>query len=233
MHIEPRGPGGPEQEPEQDPGPDYEPGPEEFGEVPERPRGPLSRFPSLVHAIPAILLFTIFYAATVVYTGYPQGDYLWISGDSIYKDHEYWRLFSALCAHADLSHLLSNALIFLVFGWMLKAYFGFALFPAASLGVGLITNAVTVAVYEPATRLVGASGMAYGMVALWLVFYIYNDTYYSTTVRIFRAIGFALVMMFPTTFEPHVSYLSHAVGFLAGLVVGLALVRFIPVRDPS
>jgi rhomboid protease GluP len=233
MHDDHRDAGGPEQDPDATPDLDYEPGPEEFGEVPERPRGPLAIFPSPVHAIPAVLLFALFYAATAVYTGYPQGEYLWISGDSIFREHEYWRLITAMFTHANLSHLLSNALIFLIFGWMLKAYFGLALFPAASICIGLITNAVTVAFYDPAIRLLGASGMAYGMVSLWLVFYIHNDTYHAMPVRIFRAIGFALVMMFPTTFEPQVSYLSHAVGFLAGLAAGFALVRFIPVRDPS
>jgi rhomboid protease GluP len=233
MHSDPHGAGGPEQDEKSTPGIDYEPGPEDFGDVPERPRGPLSIFPSPIHAIPAMLLFALFYAATAVYVGYPQGNYLWISGDSIFRDHEYWRLVTAIFTHADLSHLLSNALIFLVFGWMLKAYFGLALFPATAIAIGLITNAVTVAFYDPAIRLVGASGMAYGMVSLWLVLYIRNDTYHRVTVRIFRAIGFALVMMFPSTFEPHVSYLSHAVGFLTGLGTGFALVGFIPVRDPS
>jgi rhomboid protease GluP len=234
MHIEPGGRSGPEQLPDgsyQDE--DYEPGPEEFGDVPERPRGPLSIFPSLIHAIPAILLFMLFYAATAMYGGYPQGDYLWISGNSIFKSHEYWRLLTAIFTHADLSHLVSNALIFLVFGWMLKAYFGLAVFPVASIVIGLITNAITVAFYDPAIKLVGASGMAYGMVSLWLVFYIHNDVYHTMPIRIFRAVGFALVMMFPTSFEPHVSYLSHAVGFATGLLLGLVLVRFIPARDPS
>jgi rhomboid protease GluP len=212
---------------------DEDPEEEDFGEIVERPRGPLSVFPSLRHVLPAVLMFMLFYVATVIYGGYPQREYLWISGDSIFKNHEYWRLITAIFTHSDLSHLMSNALIFLVFGWMLNAYFGLLAFPITSLCIGAITNAITVAFYDPAIQLVGASGMAYGMVSLWLVFYIHNDTYYSLALRIFRAIGFALVMMFPTTFEPHVSYLSHAVGFGTGLLIGLLLERMIPVKDPS
>jgi len=175
----------------------------------------------------------LFYAATVIYGGYPEREYLWISGNSIFKDREYWRLVTALFTHSDFSHLVSNALIFFVFGWMLKAYFGLRAFPFTSIAIGMITNAMTVFFYAPGTKLVGASGMAYGMVSLWLVFYIHNDTYYSLPARIFRAAGFALIMMFPTSFEPQVSYLSHAAGFITGLFAGLILVKFIPVRDPS
>jgi rhomboid protease GluP len=212
---------------------EYVPDDEDFAVEPERPRGPLSIFPSPVHIIPAIVLFILFYAATAIYGVYPERDYLWISGDSIFMDHEYWRLLTAIFTHSDISHLLSNAPIFLVFGWMLKAYFGLSAFPIASIGIGLITNAITVAVYDPRIHLIGASGMAYGMVSLWLVFYIHNDTYYSLPFRIFRALGFAVIMMFPTTFEPQVSYLSHAIGLVTGMMAGLVLTRFIPVRDPS
>lgn len=211
----------------------YVPAEEDFADEPERPRGPLSVFPSLSHALPAVVMFMLFYAATAIYGAYPQGEYLWVSGSAIFEGHEYWRLVTAIFTHAGLNHLISNALIFLVFGWMLKAYFGLAVFPVASIVIGLITNAVTVAFYEPSVRLVGASGMAYGMVSLWLVFYIYNDLYHTLPLRILRAVGFALIMMFPTTFEPHVSYLSHAIGFVTGLAVGLMMMRSVPIRDPS
>lgn len=209
------------------------PDPEDFKEEPARPPGPLSKFPSPHHGAPALIMFFLFYAATSVYNRYPFGDYLWLSGESIFRYHEYWRILTSLATHGDLSHLLSNALIFLVFGWMLKAYFGFLVFPVVSLVIGVATNCLTVAFYEPGIRLLGASGMAYGMVALWLVFYIHHDTDRTVALRIFRAVGFSLVMMFPSTFDPHVSYLAHAIGFTLGIVTGLALLPLVSVHEPS
>jgi rhomboid protease GluP len=208
------------------------PGLEDFGEEP-KPLGPLAYFPSLRHALPALLLFMIFYIATVIYSSYPEGEYLWLSGNALFIRHEYWRLLTSLFTHADLSHLLSNALIFLVFGWMLKAYFGMIAFPVASLLAGIITNLITIAVYEPGIKLLGASGMAYGMVSFWLIFYIRHDTDHAVPIRIFRAIGFSLVMMFPTTFDPQVSYLAHAVGFITGIVLGILLLPIISVHNPK
>lgn len=211
---------------------DYVPDPEDFREEPPRPPGPLAHFPALRHAVPAMLVFILFYLATVIYQQKPAGDYLWLSGDALINRHEYWRIVTSLLTHADLHHLLSNALIFLVFGWMLKAYFGPFIFPGLSFAAGIAANLLTVLLYQPEIRLIGASGMAYGMVSLWLVFYIRHDTDHALPVRIFRATGFSLVMMFPTTFDPHVSYLAHAIGFLAGLFLGLSVLPVVSARDP-
>jgi len=211
---------------------EYYPDPEDFASEPPRPRGPLTHFPSLRHGIPAVISFFVCYIATVVYYRYPAGEYLWVSGNAVFLGHEYWRFITSIITHADLSHLLANALIFLVFGWMLKAYFGWILFPCISIIIGLITNVITVALYNPGIKLLGASGMAYGMVSMWLVFYIRHDVDHRIPFRIVRAVGFALAMMFPATFDPQVSYLAHAVGFGVGLMAGFILLPFISVREP-
>jgi len=216
----------------EDPGHEQEPDPEDFLDEPERPPGPLATFPSFRHAIPALTVFFIFYLATVVYMKYPEGDYLWLSGEAFFHRHEYWRVVTALLTHADLHHLVSNALIFLVFGWMLKSYFGMLAFPWLSFGTGIVANILTVSLYSPEMRLIGASGMAYGMVGLWLIFYIRHDTDHSIPLRIFRAIGFSLIMLIPTTFEAQVSYLAHGLGFLFGCVLGFLALPCIRLRDP-
>lgn len=212
---------------------DYFPPSEDFQEEPERPKGPLARFPSPRHVFPAIVFLFIFYIATAIYNGHAWGKYLWLSGGAIFERYEYWRLITAIFTHADLLHIISNALIFVVFGWMLRAYFGTAAFPVASLVIGIAANLATIAVYEPDVKLIGASGMAYGMVSLWLILYIRHDADHTVPVRIVRAVGFAFVMMFPSTFDPSVSYLAHASGFIIGLVAGILLLRYIRVRDPK
>ncbi|MBN2159984.1 MAG: rhomboid family intramembrane serine protease [Spirochaetes bacterium] len=212
---------------------EYVPDPEDFILEPRRPPGPLARFPSPRHVIPALALFLLFYLATAVYNMYPEGDTLWLSGEALFTRHEYWRLLTSLFTHKDMRHLMANALIFIGFGWTLRAYFGLIAFPAASLAIGLITNLITIYFYPPGVRLIGASGMAYGMASLWLVFYIRHDTDHRVPVRIFRAAGFALIMLFPTTFNPQVSYLAHGVGFATGILLGLAILPLVSVRDPA
>jgi rhomboid protease GluP len=210
----------------------YYPEEGDFEEAP-RPQGPLSRLPSARYARPAIICFILFYLVSLIYSRHPLGDKLWASGEAVFGQYEYWRLVTSLLTHADIIHLLTNALFFLVFGWLLRAYFGLLVFPVLSFIIGVATTLLAIALYEPHIRLIGASGMIYGMAALWLIFYVRYDTDHHLSMRIFRAVGFVMVMLLPTTLLPSVSYLAHALGFGIGFIAGLLLLPLVRVRDPG
>jgi hypothetical protein len=38
--------------------------------------------------------------------------------------------------------------------------------------------------------------------------------------RVMRSAGFSLLVLFPQTYDPKISYLAHFTGFLCGLVLG-------------
>ena len=75
----------------------------------------------------------------------------------------------------------------------------------------------TIALNPPAVRLLGASGVVYAMVGMWLTFYLTIETAYSFKMRLVRVVAFILVLLFPTTFEPTTSYLAHTFGFIFGV----------------
>ena len=197
----------------------YMPQPEDFRPTSPMPLSPLRQMPAVHHVRPALLMLVFFVLLSALYWREGRGDWLWVSG--------------ALFTHSDLGHLLANAPLFLIFGWFLRAFFGLALFPGVALGIGVASNLVTIATYEPTVRLVGASGMLYGMVALWLVLYIRFDTDQRVLHRWARALAFSLVILFPTTFQPTTSYLAHGVGFGFGLLVGLIVGPWLTVRPPA
>lgn len=68
--------------------------------------------------------------------------------------------------------------------------------------------------------------MVYGMVALWLTLYIRFDQKGRWVKRVMRSLGFSLLVLFPQTYEPNVSYLAHASGFILGITIGLAFMPF-------
>jgi rhomboid protease GluP len=142
----------------------------------------------------------------------------WVSQGLIFKDHVYWRLFSALAAHANWEHLLGNAPLFVIFGWLLRSYFGLWFFPILPVLLGALANLLTVLNYAPEQRLLGCSGMVYAMVALWLVLYMRHETRYSFFMRLFRCLGFSMILLLPSSFHPTTSYLAHAFGFALGLL---------------
>ena len=151
----------------------------------------------------------------------------WVSGESIFNRHEYWRLFTALLVHADWGHLLANSPLLIIFSWYLRTYFGLLMFPIISIATGVMTNLTTVYKYPESVRLVGASGMVYAMVAMWLVLYTHFETRFTPLTRLMRAVGFALVLMAPTSFKPETSYLAHGAGFVVGGITALIALPFL------
>lgn len=150
-----------------------------------------------------------------------------ISRVTFWQDHEIWRALLACFVHADVVHLLANAPLFIVFGTLLYGYFGLVAFPLLAFVAGALANAVTVLFYSPQTELLGASGVNYAMVGMWLVYFLARGTGYRLTHRIMRALAFALVILIPTTYEPRVSYAAHAWGFVFGIGLALAALRWI------
>ena len=196
----------------------------------EKPPGPLSRRPSFTSAIPALSLSVIFIICTYMPESHPFYDQLWASRESVFSKHEYWRLITAILMHADSLHLLSNMPLFILFGFFLYEYFGFMLFPLISFAAGVCSNIITLYFYPDSVRLAGSSGMIYAMAALWLVMFICHDTGHTMSVRIFRSAGFALIVLFPETYNPSTSYMAHAAGFAAGIIFALVALRFVKIK---
>jgi rhomboid protease GluP len=193
---------------------------EDFLPAPKKSPSPMAAVPPLRFLNLPVWMAIGFAIASIAYWQNPGKFPLWVSQASLLKDHQYWKLFTALFTHSDMLHLLSNLPLFLIFGWHLRAFFGLVIFPVLAVVAGALANFLTVILYEEQTRLLGASGMLYAMVALWLVYYVRFETAYRFWNKVMRATGFALILLFPTTFQENVSYLAHFWGFICGMVLG-------------
>lgn len=201
---------------------------EDFLEAsPEKPLGPLHSLSHLSAFGPAVYWsLTIIVASIFNWLTESRWD-LTASYQDVFLHGEYWKLWTSLWVHADAGHLLSNLWLFAVFAYLLRGFWGAAVFPFLSFSLlGGLTTALTVIHYGAGPHLLGASGMIYGMIGLWLVTYCKYEINYKLGTRIFRAIGFVLIMLFPTTITKNVSYSAHAIGFALGIVLGLLLVNF-------
>jgi len=139
----------------------------------------------------------------------------------VYGDGEYWRLFTTMGAHADLEHLLSNGIVLTVLAFLLYGYFGSGVYPASCVALGGLVTGLSISSYPAETRLVGASGLVYLMVAFWLTLYLLIERTQALHKRIVRAVGFGLIVLMPASIEPTVSYRTHAIGFAVGIAYGL------------
>lgn len=201
-----------------------EPEPWEFEQVESKPWRPLARAPRQSSLKPVIWWISGWLWLSAMYWRYPETWDFSVSRRGIFENYEFWRLVSALLVHSDIGHLLSNSYLFIIFGWLLRDYYGSLAFPWVSAIVGAMTNVIVVYYYPMDQRLVGASGMVFAMIGMWLVLYIRFETGVSFAKRIFFAIGFCLVLLVPSTYDPRTSYLAHGIGFVLGVVAGGLLI---------
>lgn len=143
------------------------------------------------------------------------------SGQAVFEKKEYWRLWSALFAHGDVKHLLSNCLTFFVVGYFLIGYFSLWFFPVAGFFVGGVVNYLTLKTYPPAVNLIGVSGVVYWMAGAWLILYFLLDLRKTKMQRALRALGVAIGIFMPASaFDPSISYMAHLLGFVFGIISG-------------
>ena len=146
--------------------------------------------------------------------------------EMVFDNGEYWRLFTTIGTHANFQHLLSNAIVFGVLSYLLYGYFGAVAYPILALTGGVAVTGLSLSTYPPMTILVGASGVVYLMAGFWLTLYLFVERRFSPAKRLLRAIGFSLIVLMPTVFEPTVSYRTHLFGFGLGMALGLGYFYF-------
>ncbi len=147
------------------------------------------------------------------------------SREQVFSQGQVERLVTSVFAHSDLQHLLSNLYMLGILGYFVVGYFGIRIFPFYTLVLAIIVNALTVFTYPPQVGLLGASGWVYVLAGFWLTMFFLLERKHDLPKRIVRVIGVALMTLFPTSFEPQVSYRAHAFGFVIGLVYALIYFR--------
>lgn len=140
--------------------------------------------------------------------------------ENVFESHQYYRLWTSLFVHGDGSHLFSNMVLFIPLLFLLGAYFGGVFWPLMAVLIGGLINAIVLQTLAPEVALIGISGVDNWMGAVWLILYYLIDRRDSRRRR-FAVMLFTTFMLFvPDTYRPGVSYLSHFVGYILGLISG-------------
>ena len=180
-------------------------------------------YPPAQNSLQKSLVFTtLLFVCTSVFWRLDKTTQQYFYGMSheVFGNREYWRLFTATLIHKDLGHYASNAMAILALGYLLFGWFSWRVYPLYCFLLSGLVNLFALKTYEPEVRLLGASGMVYLMAGFWLMSYIFIQRSKTVGRRLIRAVGVTLGTLFPTTFEPEVSYRTHAIGFVVGMIFG-------------
>jgi len=169
-----------------------------------------------------VLMITILVLGALTYIGNYFNADAWMSasGESVFQNHEYWRLWSTLFAHGDLGHIMGNLFLFAPFAFFLIGHFSAWYFPLLGFLMGGIVNYFVLMTMPAHIELIGASGVVYWMGASWMTLSFLIDRRESMKKRIVKVIGVSMILFLPDSLRPNVSYLSHFLGYVLGAISG-------------
>jgi rhomboid protease GluP len=172
----------------------------------------------------ALLGFLLFASSYIFFERMFHADeWMPASRELVFGEHQYWRAWTSLWAHGDLGHLISNAFLLLPFTYFLTSYFGLWLFPIVGLLAGGITNLIVLKTMPPEVHLIGISGVVYWMGAAYLTLYMLVDRRRDLRHRFATAVFISVILFAPEAYKPDISYLSHLIGYVFGVMCGLGL----------
>ena len=143
----------------------------------------------------------------------------------VLKNGEYYRLFSSIFLHADVSHLMNNMLMLFLAGAVVENYTGHAFYFFLYMLSGLFGNMISMA-YEIQNDLrwisVGASGAIMGLVGFIVVWIVKNKKNFVRSRNvIIRLVFLALLILYASFFQSGANTAAHLGGFLTGVVLGV------------
>ncbi|XP_076326448.1 rhomboid-related protein 3-like [Tachypleus tridentatus] len=149
------------------------------------------------------------------------------------KRAEIWRFIFYMVLHAGWIHLLFNLLVQVMVGLPLEMVHG-SLRIGTVYMAGVLAGSLGTSVFDTDVYLVGASGGVYALLAAHLanVLLNYNQMEFGL-IRLFGIfviasadVGFAIYDRYATEQQgPPVSYVAHLTGALAGLTIGLLVLK--------
>jgi len=149
------------------------------------------------------------------------------------KRGEIWRFLLYMVLHAGWLHLLFNLLVQVLVGLPLEMVHGSTRIGAVYMA-GVLAGSLGTSVFDTDVYLVGASGGVYALLAAHLanVLLNYNNMEFGVVrlMGIFVVasadVGFAIYDRYAAQVSgPPVSYVAHLTGALAGLTIGLLVLK--------
>jgi membrane associated rhomboid family serine protease len=183
--------------------------------------------PELVTLALLLILAVVYLMGDVFLPGELQDKLLLWAGNSpdTLRDHEWWRLFTALFLHANLLHLAMNGAGLWIFGSAVEKTMGHWRVLAIFLVAGVLGNLASAfhAHYDVA---IGASGGIFGVIGAFVVsvWRLRSPMYFALRRRLLLVLALMVASDFTIGgLEPQVDNLAHVGGFVAGILIAILL----------
>lgn len=150
-----------------------------------------------------------------------------ITPESLFEDHQVYRLFTSMFMHSGISHLVNNMIVLYFIGGTLEKYIGrvryLIIYLLSGLLGGLISQIYYMAMAENVIC-VGASGAIFGAVGAMLTVVVVNHGRVEN-FTLPRLIIYVVLSIYLGFTSPGVSLSAHLGGLATGFFTALLLYR--------
>lgn len=151
-----------------------------------------------------------------------------ITANSLFKEHEIYRLFTSMFVHAGIRHVFSNMLVLFFIGNDLERAVGRIKYLMFYFGSGLVGGIVSQLYYNQTGALntvcVGASGAIFGVMGAMLCVLVRNKGRVQNVVLSRYIVGVVLSVLTGFTTKG-VSQSAHIGGLIGGFLLAVLLYR--------
>ncbi|RZF32801.1 hypothetical protein LSTR_LSTR011447 [Laodelphax striatellus] len=190
-----------------------------------------------------MVLVSVIEIAVFAYDVYQAGDSIMGPAANFFiynpfKRSEFWRFLTYMFVHAGIGHLVVNLMVQIMLGIPLEMVHGWWRVLAIYIA-GVIAGSLGTSISDPQVYLAGASGGVYAIIAAHLSTIILNWSellFALWQLIIFLAlavidIGTAIHDRYVAQLNREIGYVAHLTGAIAGLLVGLVILRNLAVRS--
>jgi membrane associated rhomboid family serine protease len=139
---------------------------------------------------------------------------------------EWWRLFTAVTLHADVAHLAANITTGIIFLGLAMGCFRPGVALLLSFLGGALGNLATIILHDGAFRSLGASGMVMASLGLITAHSLSFSHGEKRAIWIGRSVVAGCLLVVLLGLSPGSDVIAHLGGFVAGLVLGAASLRY-------
>lgn len=179
-----------------------------------------------------IILVNVIVFAVMALKGNTQNTYYLykcggITPESLFEDHQIYRLFTSMFMHSGISHLVNNMIVLYFIGGTLEKYVGRVRYLIIYLLSGLLGGLISQIYYMAMSEnviCVGASGAIFGAVGAMLTVVVVNHGRVEN-FTLPRLIIYVVLSIYLGFTSPGVSLSAHLGGLAIGFFTALLLYR--------
>jgi len=174
---------------------------------------------------PVTIFLVVLCILITIYAWFSNTEYIFneygYSTENLFSG-KFWILISSIFLHVNITHLISNIVVLIIFGFALEGVIGSRKFLLIFFGGAFFGDLLSSLIYPPTQISIGASAGIFAILAATMLIKPIEIELFLPIPLGIIAIGYLIyaIIGLITNYPPNVSHIAHIGGSLVGLFYG-------------